>query len=906
MALEALAEPAGVVTTVPLAGLEEASRAFLEQTRKARKGYVVDLTTGHEGTVLDSTSQDELPPGRYRLHVLVGSSPHGNIIVDPVEVRLRAGEASGEFGRPHFAAPGQLSPIWLDFVARQQGRSPIRIDWFVGNSGLDRNIRDIGEARRKFLAQRDFEALKAKESQADIGSTTGGSAEGSDGEPDDIDLTDRQVQRDGLVELASKSLPKHRLMVAGLHLERLCPVAVKDVRPDRVAYGAGEQGKLTIVLENFSASDAEVAVSTEIRDESSGKTVGLASPPVTVTVPGRQTVQHAMERPFSTEGVDWLARVNASAAWKNTRPASGEGMFVIEPPKKPVVERPKKAFAHYMGCWPAGTAAILWQRRTECQTLKHESKDPAVSRGGHVRNFDLVPPDLELTLEQSADLEVRRALRIGLDGFAVDAWAGDQGAKAALDALFKVAEQKDYPFELTVCIDPMCGGNIVQTVKELVQKHGKSPKLARRDGKPLIFGYSSVWPSLGYLLGKFPERGHQFRATPIGWHVMGHAYRDAAAQVGTPIYYQYCMSWFFLNVDGRLLAEDSLTQAVGVLAQYVDAIGGFSWLGPQEPPMAKAVIAAGAEWSDAIGMYQKENIPFESYMPKGTDWVHGNWESLRTLKATLLQFITWNDYGENTNIAPAYNTRYALYDLTGYHIQWWKTGEEPKPDHDRVYLTYAKYPKGAKVFPFKVGSQADRSLEVITILPRPATVRLPGRNVAYDAPAGFHLRQFPLAPGPVVAELVRDGKVDQRLESPEPITDRPFREDNAMVCYSTEFERHWKADFGDRKPWHYSEYGDLDGDGLPNWFEMYWFSKERGFKPERISTEDEIAGEEVKPLYGKWLDLSTATVAEPGADPDGDGKTNLEEYLAQTDPTTGAPKLDAGSDPNRPESGKGE
>jgi len=48
-------------------------------------------------------------------------------------------------------------------------------------------------------------------------------------------------------------------------------------------------------------------------------------------------------------------------------------------------------------------------------------------------------------------------------------------------------------------------------------------------------------------------------------------------------------------------------------------------------------------------------------------------------------------------------------------------------------------------------------------------------------------------------------------------------------------------------------------DGLPNWFEMYWF--------------------------GKFLDYSTATAADANADPDGDGKTNIKEWRAQTDPT---------------------
>jgi hypothetical protein len=51
---------------------------------------------------------------------------------------------------------------------------------------------------------------------------------------------------------------------------------------------------------------------------------------------------------------------------------------------------------------------------------------------------------------------------------------------------------------------------------------------------------------------------------------------------------------------------------------------------------------------------------------------------------------------------------------------------------------------------------------------------------------------------------------------------------------------------------------DDDSDGLPNWFEMYWF--------------------------GKFMDWKTATVADPKAIGAG-GKTLLEHYQNQTDPT---------------------
>ncbi|MBI2190620.1 MAG: hypothetical protein HYU36_01385 [Planctomycetes bacterium] len=570
-------------------------------------------------------------------------------------------------------------------------------------------------------------------------------------------------------------------------------------------------------------------------------------------------------------------------------------------------EREKKVFAHYMGCFPAASGALWYHRHVSVLNLRHESRDAADSRGGHLRNWDLTPPALQLSLDESADLEIRRAMRIGIDGFAMDAWAGGEQAQQMFEALFRVAEEKDYPFELTVCVDMACGGDVA-AVQEMLAAHGRSPKLARRDGKPIVFGYLSIfwieryaaaalkarpeWQAVfeqealeGYTLWNSPK----LRATPEGWTALGEVFREFDRQIGQAIYWHMDLNYFFHEVNPKHVQEDSLVRASGILARHVQALGGFAWLGPRQAEIAKAVIAAGAEWSCPVGHYQKENIPFEVYAGKGTDWLRGSWDAARAQNATLLQIITWNDYGENTIVAPSYNARYTLYDLTGYYIQWWKTGNPPVPDRDRLYLIYRKYPRWVKVFPFRSAVYVDGALEVLTVLPAAATVRLPGREVEYDAPAGLSWKQFEVTPGPVAAELLRDGNVVFRVESPEPITDRPFREDNGMVCYSSEFLRHWKADFGETPPLHYSEYGDLDGDGLPNWFEMYWFSKERGFRPRAAdpdeAIDEEIEGQAEKPQFTRWLDFSTATYAEPKADPDGDGKTNLEEYLGQTDPT---------------------
>jgi hypothetical protein len=495
-------------------------------------------------------------------------------------------------------------------------------------------------------------------------------------------------------------------------------------------------------------------------------------------------------------------------------------------------------------------------------------------------------------------------MRIGIDGFAVDAWAGGDGAKQVFDTLIKVAAARDYPFEVTVCLDPSCGADLVWTVKDILDRHGANPKLARREGKPLIFTYFSHGFAMGTLYSEIDARlpdverqaaVDELRTTELGWHLIGQTFRKAAEQIGQPVYYHYDLVYFFHPVDRPRILPGMMTRAAAAIAHHVQALGrfgayGFGY-GDRVEDIAAAVRAAGAEWSGLGGMHQKENLfpgGGEVFMPRATEWLRGIWHDMRRDKATIVQLVTWNDYTENTNLAPAYNTRYTIYDLTGYLIDWWRRGEPPAVERDRVYLTYAKYPGDADSWPFAIRMRSHRALEVLTILTAPATVRLPGRDIEYEAPAGLHVEQFPVTAGPVIAEVARGGEVAVRLESPEPIAERPFREDNAMVCFSTEFDRHWRADFGDEPPLVYSEYGDRDGDGMPNWYEMYWFTQERGFKPVVSDDVDSLLdGPEEHPVT-RWLDLSTATLVEPAADPDNDGRSNLEEYRDGTDPTVPA------------------
>lgn len=517
-------------------------------------------------------------------------------------------------------------------------------------------------------------------------------------------------------------------------------------------------------------------------------------------------------------------------------------------------EPPKTIFAHYMGCYPAGygPTEVHWQN--QATEMKHDSTNYLAANGGRIVNWPLVPQNRRLTPGQDAELEIRRAIRGGIDGFAVDAWAGRDQAKAVLDELFAAAERIGKPFALTVCLDPAChekrdtGNHIdtyTETIRWLLERHGQSPYLARRDGKPLIFGYGSNGIIFDPAFRALPE-------TPEKWAQIANAYKQVEKNVGQPLFFHFC----FDNLGSK--PPEIRQQAAAWAGKEFGAVGGFLGNGWDEDEATIAAIkAGGAEWSQPL-FFQYNNKSGSLMVEPGTDKLRKAWKKARDTDSTLLQFVTWNDYGEDTVLAPGYSTNYTILSLNRYLSDWWKQGHEPQVDKDQLHLIFRRSINGAETFPFHTRRKADGVLEIASILTSPGRITVPGYNLSYDAPAGLSVRQVPLQTGEVSATLSRDGQDVLSVTAPEKVTDHPFREDNSMVCFSSNFMDEWRTDFGDTPPLLYSEYGDIDGDGLPNWFEMYYF--------------------------GKFPDLSTATAAKPGDDPDGDGRTNLEELQDRTNP----------------------
>ena len=522
--------------------------------------------------------------------------------------------------------------------------------------------------------------------------------------------------------------------------------------------------------------------------------------------------------------------------------------------------QPRQIYGHYMGCCPAGHGAIPYWFSKAAQCIL-DTNDVHAAVGGRYVNWPLMPynPErLDLGMESNAVLEIRRAMRAGLDGFAFDAWAGSEGARKELDAFFAAAEKMGVDFGLTICFDPSCHGRArgetmldryVDTA-EFVLRHKNSPNLARRDGKPLFFGYYSSGIAYG---PKDEDLAVRLAREKAAWD-------EFRRRVGVPVFIHGSLDSFALlkDPDWRLIGEWA--------AKTYDAVGGFlgterSW--NMNRDLIDAVKKGGAVWSQPM-FFQYSNKAGGIITKPGLDWLRANWEAAIANGSDLVQFVTWNDYGEETCLAPSTGGAYTITRVNRYYAELWKTGRAPKIDEDEVHVVFRRWTDGAPTFPFRTRTPviAPSALEVVTFLKAPARVEVKGYG-AYDAPAGMHSRQIPLKEGIVAARVRRDedgkAKTVCGVVAPELVAARRWREDFTLVAFGSNFEREWREDFGERPPDLYAENADADGDGLPNWFEMVYF--------------------------GRFPYMSTATAAEPSADPDGDGATNIEEFCRGTDPT---------------------
>lgn len=390
------------------------------------------------------------------------------------------------------------------------------------------------------------------------------------------------------------------------------------------------------------------------------------------------------------------------------------------------------------------------------------------------------------------------------------------------------------------------------------------------------------------------ETARSWARHPDGWKRIRSAYSLLERFVGRELF------WQFDAVDMDYITGDP-EAALKIVAREFPAVNMFLPKGDLAERIRGVVRKQGAEWGEPI---YTQYIAYAQNERDGLFWgnAHGgegtatfrngwyqaigrNLESGEELtsgeagRSSLIQYTTWNDYAEHTHLAPSLQLRYALTELARYFIHYWKEGASSDDARNEAFLFYRKYPesKAALTFPFlHAPNYHPGKFEVVTTLEHggrvdllaPEDSGLPAlRAESRSVDAGFSVLSYE---GADINSLWLEGKVAARVGTSsdklmvigwEEVTHRPFRQDYTLVGASSRCDELWREDMPDSSmgAFFFSEYGDDDEDGMPNWFEMLY-------------------------LAHGWLDVESRTGADASGDANRDGITNLEHYLRRTNP----------------------
>jgi glucan endo-1,3-alpha-glucosidase len=297
--------------------------------------------------------------------------------------------------------------------------------------------------------------------------------------------------------------------------------------------------------------------------------------------------------------------------------------------------------------------------------------------------------------------DIRAAMEMGLDGFAVNTFWGSQsngqfqGLANAADAIGAAN------FKMFLSAD-MGLGYTAADIVSVMKKWDSNPHYLKVNGKPVLSTYSGG--SLGNawwqdnVIGPLAAAGHPVTFIP---------YFDRPNPNGdTPSY----ANW------------------TNVLNTFPVVNGLFNFLIPGSVPFYKGDPHLGHHWWSTLegaealaqAVHDQGKVFMAPYLPYYWAVCHsarqymeyqsgrgtGNeWTSIITKQnPELVELVTWNDYTESTFVQPtrmvpndsnipAY-PHLGFYELNKYYINWYKIGVQPAITKDAVFYFYRTQPVG--------------------------------------------------------------------------------------------------------------------------------------------------------------------------------------------------------------------
>lgn len=449
-----------------------------------------------------------------------------------------------------------------------------------------------------------------------------------------------------------------------------------------------------------------------------------------------------------------------------TADAAPLGCLPYAPPSTATLRAsPKRLYAHYFSPYPLSLdnqppATDYYARNY----LRPEGEAGAHAYcGGLLRERPLSPEpwpaEVDYGVENMA-LEVEHAIAIGLDGFSYDVLNPNVGSvhRDRLEDLLAASARVDAGFKILLVPDMTAtsfgggGGNdatALAALTTLLTDFGADPALERAPSGAVILApfaaerrSAAFWNDAKTTLA---AAGHPFELVPMtigGWSG-NRAHFDGVALYGAS-------SW-----------GTRTTTTTGITSGATLAHGdGILWMAPVAPQDSRPKDLTYIEATNSAGF----RAQWDATIASGADWV---------------QLVTWNDYSEDSEIAPSSRTGYAFYELSGYYGAWFKTGTQPPIVRDTLYYFHRANSMDPAVAPPDLEQQREvyepvngpavpvDEIELVGFLTAPGTLVIDVGGVRHEhsVDAGIQTFRVPLVEGTPVFSLERDGATVVTLTS---------------------------------------------------------------------------------------------------------------------------------------------
>lgn len=431
------------------------------------------------------------------------------------------------------------------------------------------------------------------------------------------------------------------------------------------------------------------------------------------------------------------------------------GSFAIPAPGSSA----KKVFAHYFPPYPIS----IDNNNPSSDYYANNYLNPNGEGGKHVAYGGLLRdrPIGRAPLSgdwRTTDLttEVNQAADAGIDGFTVDimSWSGQNWDTTV--RLMDAAQNAKRNFTVTPNIDASSGAvnaSPSAIAASLAKLYSSSSAYRLSDGRYLLSSFAaedkapSWWSSVISTL-----------KNTYGINVAFVAVLQNASQQNMAAFAP--ISYGLSNWGARTAATINAT-----------------------PNLAASAHALGVKWMQPVAVQDSRPNGGKYAEADNTATLRASWQKAIGDGADMVQIATWNDYSENTAVAPSANHGVTFLDASAYWLAQFKTGAAPAITKDSMYVTHrdqftTSIPAIGRVETPNLdgtGTPPRDTVEVLTMLTAPATVtvNVGGTTKSVDVPAGVTATTVPLAAGTVSVTATRGGQTVLQGTSPYTVTNHP-------------------------------------------------------------------------------------------------------------------------------------